>query len=252
MPEAAESSGRAVASGLSAADNDDGTVVALRDRIRAAILSGSHPPGTVLSQLRLATEFGVSRTPLREALRMLQEDGLVIIERNRRAKVASFDADDLELVYSSRILLSALATGMTVPHLSAGNLVTMRQRLAAVETYAQADDKAGWRQADFAFHQTHYMFAPDSVQRELRTLFERASFYRTLRLRDQPHRQPVTQTDHGAIVAACEKRDKYAAIAAVVHHLSRIALALLAYTAPEREPLTIRTALQIALGQAGR
>lgn len=236
---------------LTTTRDDDGTVLGLRDRIRTAILGGELPPGTVMSQVRLAAQFGVSRTPLREALRMLQEDGLLVIEPNRRAKVAGFDSDDLELVYASRILLSALATAITVPRLTSEDLAAMRCRLRSVELCAEADDTVGWRTADLALHQAHCMYAPASVQRELWTLFERATLYRMLRLRDQPHRQAVLHADHERIVVACEAHDKAAAVAAVARHLSRIALSLLAYTAPERDPVTIRTALQVALGDAG-
>jgi len=226
----------------------NGAVVAVRDRIRAAIMSGELPPGTVMSQLGLSQRLGVSRTPLREALRMLQEEGLVEIERNRRAKVASFDAEDLEVVYASRILLTALATTLTVPRLTENEIIVMEQLVERMKQCSQSDDHEGWRTADHAFHRTHCQFAPASMQRELRTLFERATLYRLLRLRDQPHRQAITFSDHEAIISACRERNARAAVDAVVRHLSRIALALLAYTAPERDPQTIRAALQIVLG----
>jgi DNA-binding GntR family transcriptional regulator len=200
-----------------------------------------------MSQVGLSKRLGVSRTPLREALRMLQEEGLVEIERNRRARVASFDAEDLELVYASRILLSALATMLTVPRMTETEIAMMVQAIEQMKLCAEHNDSEGWRNADYGFHRIHCMFAPQSVQRELHTLFERATLYRLLRLRDQPHRQSVTFEDHKAILAACRARDTRAAIAAVARHLSRIALTLLAYTAPEREPQTIRAALQIAL-----
>ena len=226
----------------------NGAVVAARDRIRAAIMSGELPPGTVMSQLGLSQRLGVSRTPLREALRMLQEEGLVEIERNRRARVASFDAEDLEVVYASRILLTALATMLTVPRLTEKEITLMEQLIERMKQCSQSDDSEGWRVADYAFHHVHCLFAPASVQRELRTLFERATLYRLLRLRDQPHRQAITFKDHDAIISACRERNPHAAVDAVVRHLSRIALALLAFTAPERDPQTIRAALQIALG----
>lgn len=227
----------------------DGTVVGLRDRIRTAIMSGELPPGTVMSQVQLSQRMGVSRTPMREALRMLQEEGLVEIERNRRARVASFDAADLELVYASRILLSALATTLTVPRITENEISAMVKEVDQMQRCAELNDGEGWRGADLRFHRIHCAFAPESVQRELHALFERATLYRLLRLRDQPHRQAVTFEDHEAILAACRARDRRAAVAAVVRHLSRIALTLLAYTAPEREPQTIRAALQIVLGE---
>jgi DNA-binding GntR family transcriptional regulator len=225
-----------------------GSVTDVRDTIRAAILNGEFAPGTVLPQGPLAQRLGVSRTPMREALRMLQEDGLVEIERNRRARVATFDADDLELVYASRILLSAVATRLTVPQMGADDLVALRAAYDALGRRSKEDDLSAWRAADRQFHRLHCAKAPASLLRELDALFERAALFRLLRLRDAPHRQAVNASDHDAILAACEARDGPAAAAAVARHLSRIALTILAYTAPEREPLTIRTALQLALG----
>jgi DNA-binding GntR family transcriptional regulator len=62
-------------------------------------------PGTRLSQVALADQLGVSRTPLPEVLRMLQEEGLVEIEPNQRTRVAGLDPQELDDVYASRILL---------------------------------------------------------------------------------------------------------------------------------------------------
>ena len=60
--------------------------VAVHARLRQLILDGTLPPGSLLSQLQLSRALGVSRTPLREALRMLQEEGLVDAEPNQRAR----------------------------------------------------------------------------------------------------------------------------------------------------------------------
>ena len=86
--------------------------------LRQMILDGTVPPGTVLSQVQLAQVIGVSRTPLREALRMLQEEGLVLAEYNHRVRVADIDIGELEYFYASRIMLESLAISLTVPLLT--------------------------------------------------------------------------------------------------------------------------------------
>ena len=65
-------------------------------RVRNAILDGELAPGAVMSQVALAEELGISRTPLREALRMLQSERLVEAEPNRRVRVAPMSPRDME------------------------------------------------------------------------------------------------------------------------------------------------------------
>src|SRR4051794_13170357 len=94
----------------------DGQVVAVvHDRLRAAILSGEIPAGQATSQNALARDFGAGRTPVREALRMLQREGLVLSEPNRRVRIADLSASDAEELYLMRIALEAGAPQHTAP-----------------------------------------------------------------------------------------------------------------------------------------
>ena len=229
----------------------NGTVAAVRELIRRAIMTGELPPGTILSQVRLAKRFGVSRTPLREALRMLQEEGLIETERNRRARVAGFDAADMELVYAQRVLLTAVATALTVPTMSDSDIASMSQFIDIMNKFGKEGDADGWRRTDREFHRLHCARAPDSVKNDLDRLFERATLFRLLRLRDEPHRQLAISRDHNAIIQACASRDAAAAVHAVARHLSRVALSLVALMAPEHDPVTIRTALLLILPKSG-
>src|SRR5689334_13784123 len=72
-------------------------------RLYAEILAGELDPGKAISQIKLAERLGVSRTPLREALRMLERDGLVHAEPNRRVRVTPVSVDDLEQLYALRV-----------------------------------------------------------------------------------------------------------------------------------------------------
>src|SRR3954452_11311093 len=104
-------------------------IAAIHDELREAILRGDLPAGAVLSQLRLAEDFGVSRGPVREALRLLQREGLVEAELNRRARVADFSLGDLEQLYAMRIVNEALAVRTTVPRLTAQQLQEVHRAL---------------------------------------------------------------------------------------------------------------------------
>jgi DNA-binding GntR family transcriptional regulator len=225
-------------------------VGSIHRQLREQILGGRIPAGTVLSQVQLASSFGVSRTPLREALRMLQEEGLIQAETNRRARVTSFDLDDLEAISAQRILLSSLATSITVPRFEPTDVALMSQALSAMEVAAAADNVAAWRGADAAFHAAHYSRAPKRLHAEVVRLAERNDLYRSVWMRDTPHQDPQTVVEHTRLLEACQSRDVIGATHGIARHQARIAITVLTHAVPEREPATIRGALQLVLGTA--
>jgi len=223
-------------------------VATIHRKLREQILMGHIPAGALLTQVQLAESFGVSRTPLREALRMLQEEGLIEAESNRRARVATFHLDDLEAIAAQRILLSALATFITVPHLTSEDLGEMEHAIAAMAQATEHDDVAAWRSADAAFHAIHYSKAPARLHQEVVRLAERNDLYRSVWLRDAPHRDPQTVLEHDRILAACADRSLPEARNGIARHQARIAITVMTHAVPEREPATIRAALQLVLG----
>ncbi len=226
------------------------TVASVHRQLRTAIFNAELRAGDQLSTVQLAKRFGVSRTPLREALRMLQEEGLVQAQSNRRARVAVFDADELELVYSSRLMLSSLAATMSIPRMSRADIKELRSLHAAMGEAAAAGDVDSWQALDRRFHLAHAMHVPPALRRELEALYARAALYRRMWVRDRPYQFPSTDAEHEAIIQACASGDARAAVGHIARHLSKIAFSLLADTAPEREPAMVRTALQLLLNQS--
>jgi DNA-binding GntR family transcriptional regulator len=223
-------------------------VAAIHLRLREAILRGQLDAGAVLSQVRLAQEYGVSRTPMREALRMLQEEGLVHAEPNRRARVVRFQLDDLEAISAQRIMLSALATYLTVPHMDPDTLAGMSESFERMRKATAANDRDGWRVANLAFHDSHFARTPQLLLQDMRRLQERSALYRSIWLRDEPHLDPQSEVEHGVILDACKTGDAVEAMHGIARHNARVAIAAMTRAVPEREPITIRTALQLALG----
>ena len=109
-------------------------VDAVHDRLRGAILRGESQPGEVLQQVPLAEELGVSRTPLREAFRLLQREGLLEGSPNRSYRVTSFSPRDLEELYVTFLPLQALAIRLTIPRLQSADIATMMGDLAQIGT----------------------------------------------------------------------------------------------------------------------
>jgi|HubBroStandDraft_5_1064220.scaffolds.fasta_scaffold69399_1 DNA-binding GntR family transcriptional regulator len=241
-------SGKAIDSSEQAQVKGKPDVGQIHRELREQILAGRIPAGTLLSQVELAMSFGVSRTPLREALRMLQEEGLIQAESNRRARVATFHLDDLEAISGQRILLSSLATFITVPHLDSGDYAAMANSCQAMAAATDADDIAGWRAADAAFHAVHYSRAPQRLHHEVIRLAERNDLYRSVWLRDAPHRDAQTVVEHERIILACQQHNVLDAVHGIARHQARIAITVLTHAVPEREPAIIRAALQLVLG----
>lgn len=216
--------------------------------LRSQILDGTIPGGAVLSQVGLAERFGVSRTPLREALRMLQEEGLIEARTNRQARVATFALVDLEAISARRILLSALATQISVQGLTVQELAEMERLRQAMRDAGAGNDRDAWRRADVAFHAAHCAHAPTNLYQEVRRLAERNTLYRIVWLREEPHHDSLSDADHERILNACRERNPQEAARAIARHQARIAIGVLAATAPEHDPRVIRAALQLVLG----
>ncbi|MGH2532246.1 MAG: GntR family transcriptional regulator [Thermomicrobiales bacterium] len=117
-------------------------------------------PGEKLSDLRLSDELGVSRTPVREALHRLVQDGIVRAEPNRGFYVASFSVRDIEEVYDLRAALEAAALEAAAPHLDPAMLRAALDQLDAIERQIGADEStdeyqraaSAFLEADRSFH----------------------------------------------------------------------------------------------------
>src|SRR6185437_3335880 len=121
--------------------------------LRRQILNGILPPGTILSQVQLAQQLGVSRTPLREALRLLQEERLVLAEHNHRVRVADINLEELESLYASRIMLEPLALALTIPHFTESNLDALAQTLEDMSAASAQHHTDAWEAANGRFHE---------------------------------------------------------------------------------------------------
>jgi DNA-binding GntR family transcriptional regulator len=130
-----------------------GTVNAqVLDALRAAVITGELPPGTLHSVHTLAGQLGVSRTPVREALIKLAQQGMVRFERNRGVRILQTSLRDLEEVFALRLLLEPPATRRAVSLLSAATCRELRGVCAAMEKAALADDEYEMWEHDRRFH----------------------------------------------------------------------------------------------------
>ena len=219
----------------------------VHQRVRQAILSGNIPAGDQISQVRLAEELGVSRIPLREALRLLEREGLVESEVNHRVQVADLSVTDLEQLYAMRMQLEALGVRLTVPRLKKEDLARLQELLTRMDGYAQAQDYEGWEEPHRAFHAALVVNAGDRLTGMILQLYDHAERYRRAFMMESSRAWDKSMKEHRDIFEVFKEGDSAAASERLARHYSVTALSLIAAMAPEHEPLAVRTALRMAM-----
>jgi DNA-binding GntR family transcriptional regulator len=225
---------------------DGGAAGSLRSHLRELILGGSLQPGLVISQVELARSLGVSRTPLREALRMLQEEGLIEAEPNRRARVTRFDPGDLDAVYGCRVMLESLACVLAVREFTDEDLAGLKDALEEMSGHAESQSIAGWQAAHREFHRRLIGRENDQFGRTIAAYQDRAERYWLMFIQaNGGGGLNMRETEHRALYEAASRRDATETGSLLARHLSRTALTLMAQLAPEFEPTTVRTAIKL-------
>ncbi|HVW17398.1 MAG TPA: GntR family transcriptional regulator [Solirubrobacteraceae bacterium] len=216
--------------------------------LREMILDGVLAPGTSINQVTLAADLGVSRTPVREAIRMLQEEGLVEAEPQKRARVVGFDPAHLDAVYTERILLEGLAASLTAPHADDALVARLEESLGRLEADPEDRLSPAWRIEHAKFHVDLVSGVNPHLQRAIRANMDRGEHYR-LNYRLMYETTGTLQWDtspaeHHAIVEAYLDHDGPRAAAELAGHLARTALSLVAQLAPTYDPVAVRSALR--------
>jgi DNA-binding GntR family transcriptional regulator len=214
--------------------------------LRECILDGTLTPGTKLSQVTLAQQLGISRTPLREVLRMLQEEGLVEIEPNQRTRVAGLDPQELDDIYGSRILLETLALSMTLGHFGAADRAQAKRLLSTMRRAAKTGDFDAWFAAHAGYHRLITDAAGEALQRQLSIFADRTTRYiRIYQLSNPSGWQSAGDVEHAQILDALITGDEAGALTGMAQHLARTALRVLSDCAPDYVPVAVPHALAL-------
>jgi DNA-binding GntR family transcriptional regulator len=195
----------------------------IHQRLREAILHGTLAPGSVISQVDLAARLGISRTMLREALRMLQREGLVRAEPNRRIRIAPLSAADVEGVYCARLSLEVTAVRLTVPRFKPEQLAELEGSLAQLVHFARARDYERWEGVHRRFHRLLVSQAGDRLTELLEQLSDHAERYRRLYTTQAPRAWSAGAHEHRMIVDAVLGGDAVLASRRVAAHLANTA-----------------------------
>lgn len=207
----------------------NGTLVErVADGLREAIITGRLEAGQRIPQEDMAAEYGTSRLPVREALRLLASEGLVVLVPNVGARVASFDINELNEVYEIRERLESFAIARSAPFLTDEQLDEITELAREMEAAAETRPLHVWLELDERFH-----FATFAGQRQPRlipiveSLWNRTGQYRRA-YTSVPQRLDLAHLEHRLLVDALERRDPLDAERILQTHIRRTRLTLLA------------------------
>ncbi len=219
--------------------------------LRTLILSNVIAPETILSQVEVGDCLKVSRTPVREALRMLQEEGLVRAEPNYRCRVLGFNPQELEALYVSRIANEGISALATVNTMTDADLKQLSDVLKELHRSERNSSFTTWIRHHRLFHQMLFAGANPALRERMAADYERSEryVYNAMQsgLTDMFHRAAV---EHQEILEACRRRQSALVVRILTDHLARAGMDILAELAPYWEPTTLRTAARLILSGA--
>lgn len=191
--------------------------VYVRETLRDAILNGTLPGGTRLIQADLATQLNVSNTPVREALRDLAGEGLVVFDPHRGSRVRSLDLDEVRELYEMRIALEPLMVRRVMATISPEQLDRAEELCQQLE---KTTSLAEWSELNREFHS---LFAlPEKSSRlaaVLSGLRDSSSMYVAISLGANSERIADSNTEHAQLIEYYRARETKRAIAMTVQHL---------------------------------
>jgi len=187
--------------------------------LRTAILKGDLKPGERLMELQLASKLGVSRTPIREAIRMLEQEGLAIMIPRKGAEVARMTEKDMEDVLQIRCSLEELAVRLACQNITQMEMQELRVAMEQFREKTTTEDIAAIAQADVNFHDVLYKSADNpKLLGLLNNLREQMYRYRVEYLKNPSIYQQLI-TEHRQLYEAVKMQDAEKAAAYIRMHL---------------------------------
>lgn len=196
------------------------------DSLRAGILRGELKGGQALKQDEIATRFGVSKIPVREALIQLKADGLVTFYPNRGAFVSELSAAEANEIYVMRIALETAVLTRAIPSLTVAQLQRAEELLAAID---REENIAKWGELNWEFHAT--LYSPAVLPRlmdTIQTLHTNIARYLVLYLAGMDY-QNQSQREHRALLEACRHGNVEQATTILEGHLHSASVQLVEF-----------------------
>ncbi len=195
--------------------------------LEEAILRGKIKAGERLIEEELANALGVSRAPIREALRMMQKDGLIVISPRKGAVVNSISREEISEIYQVSSALEGLAVEIFCRRCTPEELAALQQLYAGMEEQVRKKNIIQYRKLNRQFHEALINGSKNKKIKELcGTLQKQISWFQNMNLSLQG-RMELSLEEHRHIIDAFLKKDPQAAGKAVSEHITRAAEAFL-------------------------
>ena len=201
------------------------TATLIATQVRQSILTGSLKNGQPLRQDEIAGEYGVSKIPVREALLILEGEGLVEFIPNRGAFVSELSAEEAREISIMRIALETAALRKAIGLMNSADFAKANTILTQIDT---CNDQQQWSDLNWQFHET--LYRPARLPKLLKTIRElHVNVARYFRVFDTVDYLSQSQAEHRAILQACHEQDTEQATKLLVEHLQRSAEAVTTY-----------------------
>ena len=188
------------------------------ESVREAILANDLKPGERISEYKVAEWLGISRTPVREGLRRLENDGMLTQHPRRGLVVASIDDAAIQELYDTRELLESEAASLAARHATEAEIATLRQ-LVAAEAAMQEKPEAMYEH-NRSFHEHIYRAAHNRfLLKFLLLTADTLSTYRNVSTLVFKERRDEVVREHHALCEAIAQRDEEAARAIATQHV---------------------------------
>ena len=189
------------------------------ESLREAIRSGVLQPGERIMEIQLAEELGVSRTPVREAIRKLEIEGYVVMMPRRGTYVASMSIRDINEIFEIRTALESLSNGLAADHITDDELEHLQRLLVIIGGYIKEGNIEKIVETDIEFHDLLYHAARNErLVGIISNLRDQLTRFRTLSM-SYPGRLEETLEEHRLIVDAIASGDRKAASRAAERHM---------------------------------
>lgn len=206
------------------------------ETLREAIKTGALSPGERLMEIQLAEELGVSRTPVREAIRKLELERFVVMIPRRGTYVANLSLKDINEVFEIRAAVDSLAAGLAAERITEEELEQLERLLVEIADYIEQNDHVKIVAADEAYHDILYRASRNErLVGIIHNLREQFASFRSVSI-NYPGRLQNTLEEHRQLVEAIAQRDSELAQRKAREHIENAEQTLLLELDQLRQP----------------